>query len=196
VPRPDRGSGGGRDERNQGPQRNHAAQNSNVNASFQQGWDNATYTNGMPPYPSNGYLQYPQQLTPPQYPFPFSQSPYWPYDAPSLQYNGFNFFSPSYPPPDMMSQLQFYNQPQAVGPPNGPMPNCGYPTPTAPSLPAVPSVSGYIRIDGTPPPTGVKHAPSSCQKSHIPEPTQDYLLNTSLPPYPLEPQPPNSLFSI
>jgi hypothetical protein len=190
VLRPDAGLAGGRDEKNQGPQRNQVAPNSNVNATFQQRWDgsnNTAYANGMPPYPQNGCLQYPQQFTPPQYPYPCSQSPYWPYDAPTLQYSGFfNFFSPSYPPPNMMYQPKFYNQPQAVGPPNGPIQTPSFPTPMAPSLPPVPSASGYIRIDGTPLPTCVNHAPPSRQRIHIPEPTQDYLLNASLPPYRLE----------
>jgi hypothetical protein len=108
--------------------------------------------NGVPYNPTYHYYGTPQY---PQYPIP-SASSYWPYDAPQIPYNGFNFFSPSYPP-------QTYWQPQP---------------------PPIPSASGTIRIDNLPP--SQTPAPQLPQIPHIPEPSQDYILTASLPPYRLE----------
>ena len=83
-------------------------------------------------------------------------SPFWPYDATLMQYNDFNFFSASFLPPGSW-------QP--------PQPQTSLPTP----LP-VPSASGTIRID----------QPLLPSSLHIPQPTQDYILTASLPPYRLD----------
>ena len=116
---------------------------------------------GNIPYsPMYNYYGTPQY---PPYPVP-STSPYWPYDAPQIPYNGFNFFSPNFPP-------QTYWQP--------------YPHP-------IPSASGTIRIDSLPPsqqaPTSTPPSPPPTlpQIPHIPEPSPDYILTSSLPPFRLD----------
>jgi NLI interacting factor-like phosphatase len=110
-----------------------------------------------PIYNYPGLQQYQPQYIPP------APSLFWPYDATPMQYNDFNFFTPSFPQPwpGFWSPQQFPQQ--------------QYPLPT-------PSASGTIRID-TPPST---IPTSSIPEFHNPKPTPDYILTTSVPPYRLE----------
>lgn len=130
------------------------------------GGNNWTYNN--PTFPSGqqqpGNTQFPH---PSLYP-PIAPSPYWPYDVSTTLYNGLNFFDPSFGSP--MFWLAQQQQP------------VNYPMPT-------PTASGTMRVDEqrssaiqrTPDP-----APYVAEVAHIPEPSQDYLLAASLPPFTLE----------
>ena len=111
----------------------------------------------MPNYiPHNPMYNYPvSQQYPSQY-VSLAPSPVWPYDAIPMQYNDFNFFAPTAPPPGSW---------------HPPQPQQSSPTP----LP-VPSASGTIRID----------QPLAPPSLHIPEPTRDYVLTAYIPPYRLE----------
>jgi hypothetical protein len=109
-----------------------------------------------------GFPQYQYQYQY-QYPTPIP-SPFWPYESSLMQYNGFNFFTPSFP-----SSEYWYSLP---------------PQSNLPSL--KPSRSGTIRIDPFPPPLPQTPTPHPQSMPHIPQPTQDYILTASIPPYRLE----------
>jgi hypothetical protein len=155
-------------QRNQISERVQASQNQRTDLPFQHIQPipvAITNANGMLPYLPNG--QYPYQYPPAQYPPAPFPSPFWPYDAPPLQYNNFNFFTPSYPTYNNMQPQQPLSPPAATPPPT-------------------PSASGVFRIDLNPstPEDTIEPYPRSI--THIPGPTQDYLLNSFLLPHRLE----------
>ena len=85
-----------------------------------------------------------------------------------MMYNGFSVFNPQFAPPAFwQAQPQYANTFQ----------------------PPVPSASGTWRVDQDLPPTNQEAqdpAPYVNEVAHIPEPSQDYLLTASLPPFTLE----------
>lgn len=87
-----------------------------------------------------------------------TRSPYWPYDAPQMNLNhAFNFFTPSFP---YHGSFQHPSQ----------------------SPVAAPSVTGVLKIDDD----STITIPWAKSITHIPEPTQDYILTASVPPFRLE----------
>ena len=87
--------------------------------------------------------------------------PYWPYDAQSFPYNGINYLTPQ------MSLATHWQYPQPL------QSQAPFPQPTS---------SGTLDLS---PPS--KDPPEVVNPlAHVPEPTQDYLLTTSIPPHRLE----------
>lgn len=133
----------------------------------------ATQSNDTYPIPTQAYTTQNEQYTPNQQPLTQQQqtvyptpnvSPYWPYGAPPLPYNSINYYMPQ------MSQPTYWQYPQ--------------PRQSQAPFPQ-PSSSGTVYLTASSPP--FKNPPEEVNPlAHIPEPTQDYILSTSLPPYRLE----------